>query len=591
MISYNYADDLLDENKPRNLLLTDGTVTVSGTNYTVTGATITITNAELEAEKFELVQSLCSSDQIRFGSCESGYVKFTMHENVPTVKGKTLKAYIIPGGDASKMLQLGIFKVDTDELSSDRTKRVVTAYDAMYDILNADVAAWYNTELPTSSSSKTLAQFREDFLDHFNLTAEAITLPNDTITIKRTINPESLSGADVIKAICEINGCFGTITNEGEFRFVVLSADIDAGLFPSDTLYPADDLYPGDVNHDTDNINKAHYISADFEDYNSESITQLTIRADDSDVGATVGTAGNHYIITGNFLVFGYGAADLTSAATNALTNMTGRYYRPCRVNAIGNPLHEAGDPIRIETTYRGIVTYILERKYTGIHAMRDVYTAKGQKKCSGELNSVASQFKQLVNKTASLKVDVDGVQAYVEEQLDDTIQGSYAYMTEQEIGLKVSKSNIVGDLNDEMSGIDITSNSIAVQSTGTFTVNATNFKLSSNGTATIKNATITGGTITNYDSGTGFEMTISSGMLSTYDNQGDSCSLGPQEIYIENSSNVRTIMSANSTIFGNRIRVLGDATIDGALSVGGHSLTFKEVKDVNNNTVYVLGY
>jgi len=578
MISYNYADDLLDENKPRNLLLTDGTVTVSGTNYTVTGATITITNAELEAEKFELVQSLCSSDQIRFGSCESGYVKFTMHENVPTVKGKTLKAYIIPGGDASKMLQLGIFKVDTDELSSDRTKRVVTAYDAMYDILNADVAAWYNTELPTSSSSKTLAQFREDFLDHFNLTAEAITLPNDTITIKRTINPESLSGADVIKAICEINGCFGTITNEGEFRFVVLSADIDAGLFPSDTLYPADDLYPGDVNHDTDNINKAHYISADFEDYNSESITQLTIRADDSDVGATVGTAGNHYIITGNFLVFGYGAADLTSAATNALTNMTGRYYRPCRVNAIGNPLHEAGDPIRIETTYRGIVTYILERKYTGIHAMRDVYTAKGQKKCSGELNSVASQFKQLVNKTASLKVDVDGVQAYVEEQLDDTIQGSYAYMTEQEIGLKVSKSNIVGDLNDNIgSGITIGVNSIAIESSGTFTVDATNFTLSSNGTVSMNGATISEGSLTiSNQLAIGYEeVSIANGVLTASTTvTGATATLRGDSLNVSDNFSRSTTVGVNGVSTSENILASGyvsaaSATFAGAVATG----------------------
>ena len=455
MINYNYADDLLDESKNRNLLMTDGTVTVSGTSYTVAGATITITNAELDAESFELGQSICSADQIRYGSCESGYIKFTMHENVAPIKGKTLKVYIMPGSDASKMLQLGVFKVDEDELASDRIKRTVTAYDAMYDILNADVASWYNTELPNSSTTKTLAQFRADFLTHFGITAESVTLANDSITIKRTIEPETLSGADVIKAICEINGCFGAITNEGKFRFVELSENLDSGLFPSETLYPSDTLYPQDVNQDVEVIQRSYYTGVEFEDYMSESITQLTIRTDADDVGATVGTSGNTYIITGNFLVYGYNATDLTAVATACLNKIKNRYYKPCSVNAVGNPLLEVGDGIRIRTTYRGIVTYILERRLTGIQALHDVYTAQGEQYFTEQLNSVTSQFKQLASKTAGLKVDVDGINTYVTEQLDDTIQGSYAYQTAQAIGSKVETSTFnstVTQLNNSIS-------------------------------------------------------------------------------------------------------------------------------------------
>ena len=101
MINYNYADDLLDESKNRNLLLTDGTVTVSGTDYTVTGATITITNAEIDAESFELGQSICSGDQLRFGSCESGYIQFTMHENVAPIKGKKYFEGVLAGYDGN----------------------------------------------------------------------------------------------------------------------------------------------------------------------------------------------------------------------------------------------------------------------------------------------------------------------------------------------------------------------------------------------------------------------------------------------------------------------------------------------------------
>ena len=314
MINYSYADDMLVAGN-RDLLITDGTVTVSGTSYSVTGATVTITNELLDQEAFELHQSLNSSSQLTFGSCEASSISFVIHDNIPTLKGKTLKVYLIPNSDASKMLQIGVFKVEEDKLSADRTRRNITAYDALYEVINSDVAGWYNTTLPSASSSMTLAQFRAAFLSHFSITAESKTLVNDSITITRTIEPEQLSGADVIKAICEINGCFGKITNEGKFRFVELATDIDNGLFPAEDLYPADDLYPEDIDPNTGFITQSIYTDIQFEDYQSAAITQLTIRTDDEDVGVTVGTSGNRYVITGNFLVFG--ATQITTPQTS----------------------------------------------------------------------------------------------------------------------------------------------------------------------------------------------------------------------------------------------------------------------------------
>lgn len=504
MIPYNDPDDIIVAH--RDLLITDGTVTVSGTSYSVAGDTVTITNELLDEEAFELHQSLYSDNQLRYGACESNYITFVMHENIPTLKGKTLTVYMIPDNDASKMLQIGIFTVTDDTLSADRTRRTITAYDAMYDILNADAAEIYNSLLPTKTDSLTLGQLRFAVTAYFGLTQETISLPNDSMVVKRTIEPESLSGADLMRAICELEGCFGTITNEGKFKYVVLSPGLDDGLFPSDTLYPANDLYPQDVNPNVTVVSKASYTDVQFEDWNSESITQLTIRANDSDVGTTVGTPGNTYVIQGNFLVYGKNATDLTTIGNNILTNMQNRYYRPCTVNAAGNPLREPGDGIRIATTYRGIVTYILQRTMRGIQALRDTYTASGEKECNQQLNSAATQFKQLANKIVQVKADTDGVQAYVEEQLDSTVQGSYANITSGQIALKVSKTNIVSDLNVEMdSYITIASNRITFGSTGTLVVDTTNFTLDAAGNATFKGnvtgATITSSKITSTDS------------------------------------------------------------------------------------------
>ena len=122
MINYNNPDLWYDDAVHKDLLITDGVVTVSGRNYTVTGATVTITNELIEAEAFELHQSLCSEPQIRFGACEAASVSFVIHENIPTIKGKTIKVYIIPDSDASEMIQIGVFKVAEDKLSADSCK-------------------------------------------------------------------------------------------------------------------------------------------------------------------------------------------------------------------------------------------------------------------------------------------------------------------------------------------------------------------------------------------------------------------------------------------------------------------------------------
>lgn len=84
------------------------------------------------------------------------------------------------GGHTDVPFQFGRYKVDSDTPTADRTCRDVVAYDALYDILNADVAAWYNTVFPSHKEQQkdkdgktttvtvydpvTMKQFRDSFL-------------------------------------------------------------------------------------------------------------------------------------------------------------------------------------------------------------------------------------------------------------------------------------------------------------------------------------------------------------------------------------------------------------------------------------------
>ena len=67
------------------LIMTDGTLTVSGGTYSIDNATVTITNENLDFEAFKWHQGICPQNQIKFGTCEACYVEFTMYDTIGTV--------------------------------------------------------------------------------------------------------------------------------------------------------------------------------------------------------------------------------------------------------------------------------------------------------------------------------------------------------------------------------------------------------------------------------------------------------------------------------------------------------------------------
>ena len=282
---------------------------------------VTITNTELHQEKFELTESLCSESELTFGSCEASSIKFTMSNVFTSLKEKWITVTMSLNGNTDKPFQFGHYKVYSDKPTADRTQRDVVAYDALYDIINANVMEWYDSVLPNLDSTITLKNFRDSFFEHFGVIQKGIALPNDSMVIKRSLDKETgnvqtnvLSGSTVIKAICEINGCFGHINRQGQFEYIYLKQDIQ-GLYPANDLYPADNLYP--KSPDSYRINKSDYITADYEDYIVEPITKLQIRSSDSDVGTIIGNGNNAYIIENNMLTYQKTADEMQKVAQN----------------------------------------------------------------------------------------------------------------------------------------------------------------------------------------------------------------------------------------------------------------------------------
>nr|DAJ23552.1 MAG TPA: hypothetical protein [Caudoviricetes sp.] len=531
-----------------DLLFTDDTVDKQ-INIVTDDKKINITNTELHEDKFELSESLCSEKELKFGACEASVVKFTISNIFQSLKGKWITVKITPKV-ADAPYQIGRYKVYSDKPAADRKSRDVEAYDALYDVLNADMAAWYNS----LTFPMTLKAFRDAFFQHFGIEQEEISLVNDNMTVEKTIEitgssadgstiGEALSGKTVLSCICEINGCFGHIGRDGKFHYISLDQEMQ-GLYPRNDLYPADDLYPRDP-HSTI-IGKSFYISAKYEDYLVKSIDKLQIMEKENDIGVIVGSGNNGYEIKGNFLVYGKSSTELREIANNVYGKIRGIVYRPFSADCKGNPCLEVGAAIRFNTKYEIVESYVLKRILKGIQALRDAISADGEEYRTKKVNSVHEDILQLkgksnvlertIEETKSTITDVEkGLQSQITQNAESITmevkratqaEGSLSSkitqtaesitsevtrakgaeeslsssitQTAESIKTKVSKGSVSSEISQESDKVTLTANRLIVNSTGFNLDGNGNASLSGTITSSVMNAsTITGTTIT----------------------------------------------------------------------------------------------
>ena len=433
------------ENSIKNLFYDDSVEKQLIIECPVSGTTLT--NAEYQTETMTITESICDEQELRFGCCNASSFEIKVLDTIENFKGKKMKVSSLLAGQ-DEPYQLGEYKVYSDKPTADRLYKDIVAYDAMYDILNAEVSRWYNS----LAFPMKLRQFRNSFCAYVGVEQEEITLVNDDMVIEKTIDPEELPGKTVIEAICEINGCFGHIGRNGKLRYVVLEQMIE-GLYPADELYPADDLYPADPMGTTE-VSRNNYISCQYEDFIVQHIDKLQIRQEENDIGAIAGTGDNCYIIEDNFLVYGKSAADLQTIADNVLSVIGVVWYRPAQVEARGNPCLEVGDGILLHTTREDVYTYILQRTLKGIQALRDSYTAEGEEYRTGQVNGLQKQIIQLKGKTNVLTRTVDETRLEMKD-INQNLSTQIS-INAQQILTKVSKDNIVSEINQTAESIKI---------------------------------------------------------------------------------------------------------------------------------------
>ena len=313
----------------------------------------------------------------------------------------------------------------------------------------------------------------------YQLGFKDVSLINDDLIIGKTIETTSLKGRDLLKAICEINACFGHFDWNGVLKYITIEFD---GLFPSDTLYPSNDLYPRagtDSGVDTEYILRYKQDGCKYADYDVQDIDSVAIMKEDGAlaVHAEIGqTYTNRYNIVGNFLLYGFSTAELEDIAETILSKIGDCSYRPNTTTIYGGVYMEMGqDYVVNATTYVGtevidkkFYTYLLKRTITGIQTMYSTLEAMGEQyQPEVPTYDVVSEIKALYGKSASYKRDLESLRS---EYTD------FATNTTSTIAQQAESIVLSVDDNGNVVAVEL----MADRETGTtnFTVGADNISL-----------------------------------------------------------------------------------------------------------------
>lgn len=380
MVNYRYKDRFSRDSVYKDLVIVNHAAVVTGVDSeppSITGANYIITNSDIDDESFKLYEKLCSQPNLAFGACEASKVTFTIYsKSIPTLTDEWIDIYLYFEGDSSTLFRIGTYLVNSDKLSADRTKRVITAFDSLREMLNLDITDWYHSFFSGTHGMATIKQMRDSLFDYYTqqeivCSQENVTLPNDNFVIVKTLK-EDIFGSTLLPAICELNGCFGHVDRSGVFRYIFLKDYTDS---PDAVI--------------TDNLRKG---TTTYEDYRVPSICKLVVYDSDGNVLGKEAVSGKQvYKIHGNPLLNAKKPPEVVNLTKNIYSKLQYKRYTPCKVPAMGNLCIEVGDYIAVEGKDAKFKSYVLSRTFSGIQTLTDTYESKGERKAPKKKGSGAS--------------------------------------------------------------------------------------------------------------------------------------------------------------------------------------------------------
>lgn len=343
----------------------------------------TMSSANIDGGSFELNEALYKGKQVEFVGCIASEMKITVYNLYETLKNTDIEVYIKTDDTAEIPLFKGYVYSAKVSRSNGRRKTEIVAYDALYTLGQKDVASWYQgLTFPI-----TIKNFRDSLFTYLNFTQETVTLPNDNIQIAKQYDPKILQCLNVLKGLCQFNGCFGIINRSGNFDYRFIEKDSQEMTINNEFTF-------------------AKAVAS--EDFYVKPFERVQIRDNENDQGVTVGEGSNYsnkYIIQANMFAYKLDTATKTTVATNIYNAVKGIAFYPCNTDNNGLPFIEVGDRVKytlgVQTRSRSVGnsdlvynTFLLaNRTMSGIQSLRDKYTADGDEEASEFVSDLQTQI------------------------------------------------------------------------------------------------------------------------------------------------------------------------------------------------------
>lgn len=395
-----------------------------------------INNTNIDEEAFELTTRIMTDKSVEFVGCFASCMKLKVRNVNQSLKGQEIHVSITNSVTREKVkLFAGI--VDSAPAQTNDDYKDIIAYDKLYSLNDVDVTEWYNNHEQT-----TISALRDELFMMIGITQVENTLVNDNMAVCGVSDAHvgKLSALSLIKAICQINGVFGIINEDGNFEYLYLNTtepEVD-GAFPSFFTFPSANLFPGvgnEVSAQSDEewnfYNIEYYSKVDFDDYSVKPVDKVTIRDSADAVGVSYGDGENNYIIQGNILA--YGSSSLETVAENIYNKISSISFIPFNANNIGLPFLECGDIISYLDADTDRKFIILSRTIKGIHALWDVYSASGDDVQHEYITDLKLKLEDVKRITENTVKESTYTKDEITEKIQETVdQTTFFYVVDQ---------------------------------------------------------------------------------------------------------------------------------------------------------------
>lgn len=251
----------------------------------------------------------------------------------------------------------GVFFGKIDSCKTDRvgTDRTIVAYDPAYELREINVAQWWETFWSNNRQSATLKQVRDSLTTYLQISAEDVTLPNDNLTVTKTVSLSTCTFQQMLKMICELNCCFPHVNRNGNLDYIILNTD--------DTPTDLDGLY--------------EWTASNFEEYTTTEIDGVQFFDSGDQLKYTVGNSENAYPVSKNIFLYDKSTSVLQSVGNTMLGYLEDLTYNPASIKMIISDMtFRLGDYVTAE----GHNFYIFQNSISGQQFIEQTIKAKGDK-------------------------------------------------------------------------------------------------------------------------------------------------------------------------------------------------------------------